>query len=142
MLSVELNEIAKVLDDLGLLSNVSSKAREVSSRIEAAIWDTTVRLPNTHFRYLTHSMQVVDDIFAYETNGFGGRYVMDDANVPVSSDVQCLQPKLLTVRQSLLSLPYLGFVEKDNPTYASTRKLLLSPKNPYYAVGKNISGIG
>lgn len=87
-------------------------------------------------------MQVVDDIFAYETNGFGGRYVMDDANVPVSSDVQCPQPKLLTVRQSLLSLPYLGFVEKDNPIYVSTRKLLLSPQNPYYAAGKNISGIG
>lgn len=27
--------------------------------------------------------QVVDNIFAYETNGFGGHYFMDDANVPV-----------------------------------------------------------
>lgn len=29
-------------------------------------------------------LKVVNNIFAYETNGFGGRYVMDDANVPVS----------------------------------------------------------
>ena len=26
--------------------------------------------------------QIIDDVFAYETNGFGGRFVMDDANVP------------------------------------------------------------
>lgn len=25
----------------------------------------------------------MDNIFAYETNGLGSRYVMDDANVPV-----------------------------------------------------------
>ncbi|KAG5636507.1 hypothetical protein H0H81_007766 [Sphagnurus paluster] len=57
--------------------------------------------------------------------GFGGRYVMDDANVP-----------------SLLSLPYLGFLEKNHPTYQATRKLLLSPRNPYFAAGKTFSGAG
>ena len=31
--------------------------------------------------------QVVNNIFAYETNGLGSRYVMDDANVPVSGHV-------------------------------------------------------
>lgn len=50
---------------------------------------------------------------------------MDDANVP-----------------SLLSLPYLGFLDKDHPTYVATRKLLLSQKNPYYAAGKSFRGIG
>ena len=44
--------------------------------------------------------------------------------------------------QSLLSLPYLGFLDKSDPTYVATRKTLLSRGNPYYAVGKNFSGIG
>jgi len=88
---------------------VSQQARQWSKRIHDAIWENTV----------------VDNIFAYETNGFGGRYVMDDANVP-----------------SLLSLPYLGFLEKSNPAYLATRKLLLSRRNPYYAAGKSFNGVG
>ncbi|KAF5333469.1 hypothetical protein D9611_002335 [Ephemerocybe angulata] len=109
MLSVELVHLADVLDKVDMLKDISTKARETSSRIKDAIWNTTV----------------VNDIFAYETNGFGGRYVMDDANVP-----------------SLLSLPYLGFLDREDSTYRATRKLLLSARNPYYAAGKNISGIG
>ncbi|KAJ3790552.1 Six-hairpin glycosidase-like protein [Lentinula aff. detonsa] len=109
MLSVELTNLALMLDDAGQGADISQSAKEWSSRINESIWANTL----------------VDDIFAYETNGYGGRYVMDDANVP-----------------SLLSLPYLGFLEKDNPSYVATRKLLLSRKNPYYASGQNFSGIG
>lgn len=50
---------------------------------------------------------------------------MDDANVP-----------------SLLSLPYLGFLEKDNWAYKKTKKTILSRQNPYYAQGQNFSGTG
>ena len=57
-------------------------------------------------------------------SGYGGRYVMDDANVP-----------------SLLSLPYLGFLEMDDPAYVATRQVLLSRQNPYFAAGTNFSGI-
>jgi hypothetical protein len=109
MLSVELTNLAQVLDDVRQLQNVSQQAKEWSSRIEDAIWKTTV----------------VDNIFAYETNGLGSRYVMDDANVP-----------------SLLSLPYLGFLDKQHPTYIATRNLLLSRGNPYYAAGKTFNGVG
>ncbi|KAI0049554.1 glycoside hydrolase family 125 protein [Auriscalpium vulgare] len=109
MLSVELTHLADMLDKTGQSKNVSAMARRYSATIEKAIWDTTV----------------VDDIFAYEINGYGGRYVMDDANVP-----------------SLLSLPYLGFLEKDHPAYLATRKLLLSRGNPYYSAGKTFGGIG
>ena len=42
MLSVELNHLADVLDKVGILRNVSTKARDTSSRIEGAIWRTTV----------------------------------------------------------------------------------------------------
>ncbi|KAI9001183.1 Six-hairpin glycosidase-like protein [Trametes punicea] len=109
MLSVELTHLAEILDATKQAKNVSQLARKYSSTITNAIWETTL----------------VDDIFAYEINGFNGRYVMDDANVP-----------------SLLALPYLGFLEKTHPAYVATRKLLLSRKNPYFVAGKNFSGIG
>ncbi|KAI0771853.1 Six-hairpin glycosidase-like protein [Trametes elegans] len=109
MLSVELSHLADVLDSANKAQNISQLARNYSSTIKDAIWKTSL----------------VNNIFAYEINGFGGRYVMDDANVP-----------------SLLSLPYLGFLEKTHPAYVATRKLLLSRKNPYYSAGKNFSGVG
>ncbi|KDR83528.1 hypothetical protein GALMADRAFT_54994 [Galerina marginata CBS 339.88] len=109
MLSVELTNLAQILDGVGQLRNVSQQAKQWSAKIQDAIWKTTV----------------VDNIFAYETNGLGGRYVMDDANVP-----------------SLLSLPYLGFLGKQHPAYIATRKLLLSRNNPYYSAGKTFNGIG
>ncbi|THV03293.1 hypothetical protein K435DRAFT_292465 [Dendrothele bispora CBS 962.96] len=109
MLSVELSHLADILDAAGQGQNISQSAREWSERIRSAVWNTTV----------------VGSIFAYETNGFGARYVMDDANVP-----------------SLLSLPYLGFLDKDDESYVKTRNLLLSGRNPYFAAGKNFSGIG
>ncbi|KAF8826554.1 hypothetical protein HHX47_DHR5000446 [Lentinula edodes] len=108
MLSVELTNLALILDEAGQGASISQSAKEWSSRINESIWANTA-----------------NNIFAYETNGYGGRYVMDDANVP-----------------SLLSLPYLGFLEKDNPSYVATRQLLLSRRNPYYAAGQNFSGIG
>ncbi|KAF8623421.1 hypothetical protein AX15_006364 [Amanita polypyramis BW_CC] len=109
MLSVELNYLADVLDDTRQLQDVSKQARKWSKSIRDAIFETTV----------------VDNVFAYETNGFGGRYLMDDANVP-----------------SLLSLHYLGFMDKNDPIYLATRKLLLSRHNPYYSAGKHFNGVG
>ncbi|KAI0751344.1 Six-hairpin glycosidase-like protein [Daedaleopsis nitida] len=109
MLSVELTHLAEVLDATKQAQNVSKLAKQYSKTITNAIWDTTL----------------VSNIFAYETNGFGGRYVMDDANVP-----------------SLLSLPYLGFLDKTHPAYVATKNLLMSRKNPYYAAGKNFSAVG
>lgn len=74
---------------------------------------------------IPHGFQLDNkNIFAFETNGLGARYVMDDANVP-----------------SLLSLPYLGFLDKHHPAYIATRKLLLSRGNPYYAAGPTWKGI-
>ena len=65
-------------------------------------------------------------VFAYEVDGYGGQVMMDDANVP-----------------SLLALPILGFVAKDDEVYQNTRKLLLSKStNPYYLEGHDFHGIG
>lgn len=64
-------------------------------------------------------------IYAYEVNAMGSYNVMDDANVP-----------------SLLSLPYLDALPKEDKVYQSTRKYLLSEENPFFWRGKAGEGIG
>lgn len=63
--------------------------------------------------------------YAYETDGFGNAYFVDDANMP-----------------SLLSLPYLGYCDADSPIYKDTRNFLLSESNRYFYAGKYARGIG
>ena len=64
-------------------------------------------------------------IYAYEVNGFGSYHLMDDANVP-----------------SLLGLPYLNAVKRDDPVYENTRRYVLSSSNPFYFRGTAAEGIG
>ncbi|MGN7412737.1 glycoside hydrolase family 125 protein [Paenibacillus sp. SAF-068] len=64
-------------------------------------------------------------IYAYETDGKGNYNLMDDANVP-----------------SLLSLPYLGYVDENNEVYQNTRRFILSSQNPYFYEGTAAAGIG
>ncbi|MCX2456402.1 glycoside hydrolase family 125 protein [Lacticaseibacillus nasuensis] len=64
-------------------------------------------------------------IYAYEVDGGSNQLLMDDANVP-----------------NLLSLPYLGAVGADDPTYQATRRTILSPENPYYYAGSYGAGLG
>lgn len=63
-------------------------------------------------------------VYAYEVDGFGSSLIMDDPNVP-----------------NLISLPYLGYCSNHNSVYQSTRKLVLSKWNPFYAKGKVSSGM-
>lgn len=64
-------------------------------------------------------------MFAFEVDGFGSAYMMDDSNVP-----------------SLLSLPYLGAIEVNDPIYKNTRKFILSENNPFYFKGTAAEGVG
>jgi len=60
-----------------------------------------------------------------EVDGFGNAFFADDANVP-----------------SLLSLPYLGYVNNasTDPIYQATRRLLLdNTSNPYYYGPSDVS---
>lgn len=64
-------------------------------------------------------------IFACETDGFGNHVLADDANVP-----------------SLLSAPYLGYCDVNDPVYVNTRKFILSSDNPFFFSGKEGAGVG
>lgn len=64
-------------------------------------------------------------IYAFEVDGFGSRMLMDDANVP-----------------SLLAMPYLGDVDRDDPIYQNTRRFVWSEANPYFFRGTAGEGIG
>lgn len=64
-------------------------------------------------------------IYAFEVDGFGNRYLMDDANVP-----------------SLLAMAYLGDVSLDDKIYQNTRRFVWSEDNPYFFKGEAGEGIG
>ncbi|KAI7822745.1 DUF1237 domain-containing protein [Kickxella alabastrina] len=114
MLAVELANLAEMLSALGSMANERDVAQRLANEIRRGIMDhATVEHPQ------------YGRVFAFEVDGYGGRLVMDDANVP-----------------SLLSLPYLGFVSRNNSVYVNTRRLVLSTDNPWYFEGDALSGVG
>lgn len=64
-------------------------------------------------------------IYAFEVDGFGSHFLMDDANVP-----------------SLLAMAYLGDVDPSDPIYQNTRNFVWSDANPYFHHGIAGEGIG
>ena len=64
-------------------------------------------------------------IYAYEVDGFGNAFLMDDANVP-----------------SLLSLAYLDPSMVSDPVWQNTRRFVWSEDNPYFFRGEAGEGIG
>ena len=96
----------------------AARAETLASEIAAGIAAHGVRThPSTQ-----------KQVYAYEADGFGNAQHMDDANVP-----------------SLLSLPYLGFLDQNDPTYKATRQVVLSNStNPWFFQGKAcpMGGVG
>ena len=113
MAVVTLRQVSEILTALGNV-NLSQSATALADEIAAGIAQHAVV---SHARH--------GQIYAYEVDGYGSHYLMDDANVP-----------------SLLSLPYLGFCTHDDAIYRNTRAFVLSLDNPYYFEGKAGSGVG
>jgi hypothetical protein len=110
-----------------VMRDLSSLARDVwhDSRMSANAWGLSVEIQRGIEQYGTLELAPFGRIYAYEVDGLGHANVMDDANVP-----------------SLLSIPYFGYLPKDNSLYLATRRFALSTRNPYYYVGKYAQGIG
>jgi meiotically up-regulated gene 157 (Mug157) protein len=117
MMAVELRRTAGILADTGEKEDavLAGRLEKWSQRITDGIWEYGVVKHRTY-----------GDVFAYEVDGYGSSILMDDANYP-----------------SLLALPLMGFVGRDDPTYKNTRRMLLEKKgNPYYLTGREFRGIG
>ncbi|KAK8060793.1 hypothetical protein PG996_010723 [Apiospora saccharicola] len=114
MMAVELKRAANILKAAGE-STWALRAEKWSSTIADGVWEHGV----VHHKKF-------GDVFAYEVDGYGSALFMDDANYP-----------------SLLALPLMGFLKRDDPVYQNTRKMLLSKEsNPYYLAGREFHGIG
>jgi len=88
-------------------------------------WGLAVQIQRGIEKYGTTFLPPFGRIYAYEVDGFGHANAMDDANLP-----------------SLLSIPYIGYLPAADPIYLSTRRFVLSARNPYYYTGKAASGVG
>ncbi len=109
-----LRKAAEILETVNGDRQLASECRSLADEVEKAIRKYGVV---EHPKY--------GKIYAFEVDGFGNRYLMDDANVP-----------------SLLAMPYLGDVPADDPIWRNTRKFVWSKDNPYFFKGSCGEGIG
>jgi Uncharacterized conserved protein len=109
-----LRQAAEMLRKIKSNTALANDCEALANEVEAAIKE-----------YAIVKHPIFGDVYAYEVDGFHNVHYMDDANVP-----------------SLLALPYLGCVDVNDPVYQNTRKLVLSPSNPYFYKGTAAEGIG
>lgn len=109
-----LKQLAEISSTVTKDTAFAKTCSDLATEVEAAIQKYAVV---NHPKY--------GKVYAFEVDGFGNASLMDDANVP-----------------SLLALPYLGCVDKNDSIYLNTRKLVWSTDNPYFFRGKAGEGIG
>ena len=109
-----LRELVKNIDSADVFNPYDDVTAELCGSIEYGV---------KHFGTTEH--EKYGTIYVYETDGMGNSLLMDDANVP-----------------SLLSLPYLGCLDKNDEVYKNTRRFILSSDNPYYFDGACARGVG
>ncbi|BDE05715.1 glycosyl hydrolase [Vulcanimicrobium alpinum] len=110
-----------------VMKDLTTIARDVwhDGRMASNAWGLSVQIQRGIEQYGTLQLKPFGRIYAYEVDGLGHANVMDDANIP-----------------SLLSIPYFGYLPKDNSLYLATRRFVLSDRNPYFFRGKYAEGVG
>ena len=111
---VSLRQAAEMLEQIRQDTELAGRCRALADEVEQALQQYGIV---RHARF--------GNVYAYEVDGYGDYYCIDDGNVP-----------------SLLSLPYLGAVKTGDRIYQNTRHLVLSDANPYYCQGRAASGPG
>ncbi len=109
-----LKQAAEMVNGINKDAALANELQNLAEEVEAALQQQAT---TTHPKY--------GEIFAYEVNGYGSYNLMDDANVP-----------------SLLAMPYLGSVSKNNTLYKNTRDYVWSLENPFFFKGTAAEGIG
>lgn len=109
-----LRKAAEILSSVNKNSEISKECTTLADEVQEAL-----------MKYAIVNHPKYGKIYAYEIDGFGNHFLMDDANVP-----------------SLLAMPYLGDVSIDDPIYQNTRRFVWSKDNPYFFSGKDGEGIG
>lgn len=111
--SVILKQMAELLNDIDQVE-IASKALNMKKVLDEAIE-----------KYAVIDHEKYGKMYVYETDGLGHYLLMDDANIP-----------------SLLTIPYFGYKNNDDPIYQNTRNYCLSLDNPFYFEGKVLTGVG
>lgn len=109
-----LRKAAEILTTVNKNKELAKECRALADEVEAALKKYAVV---EHPKY--------GKIYAFEVDGFGNTYLMDDSNAP-----------------SLLSMAYLGDVDVNDPIYQNTRMFVWSEDNPYFFKGTAGEGIG
>ena len=109
-----LRKAAEILTKVNKEKALAKECRDLADEVEAALKKYAVV---DHPKY--------GKIYAFEVDGFGNEYLMDDSNAP-----------------SLLSMAYLGDVDVNDPIYQNTRRFVWSEDNPYFFKGTAGEGIG
>ncbi|MBO4444098.1 MAG: glycoside hydrolase family 125 protein [Bacteroidaceae bacterium] len=111
-----LDKTAEILSSVkyGNSKDLAKECRELSKEVSKALK-----------KYAVYKHPKYGKIYAFEVDGFGNQYLMDDANVP-----------------SLLAMAYLGGVDFKDPVYRNTRRFVWSHDNPYFFSGTAGEGIG
>jgi meiotically up-regulated gene 157 (Mug157) protein len=109
-----LRQAAEMMEQIHHDKETAARCRAFANEVEPAL-----------HKYAVVNHEQFGPIYAYEVDGYGNTYCIDDGNVP-----------------SLLSLPYLQAVKPDDEIYLNTRRFILSEADPYFCKGRAASGPG
>ena len=109
-----LRKAAEILETVNQETDLAGECIALADEVAAALE-----------KYAVNRTTEFGPVYAFEVDGFGNQYLMDDANVP-----------------SLLSLSYLDEGLAADPVCMNTRRFVWSDSNPYFWRGKAAEGIG